>query len=95
MRPAAAPPALPRSSAACCPAPPAHAPRAGNGYDKSWPAEADKRGLWQIKSGVEAIKRFTDPKNVALFSTHGVFTAEECAARQEVRAAAGHAKARL
>jgi glutamine synthetase type III len=34
---------------------------------------------------VEAIKRFTDPKNVALFGTHGVFTPEECAARQEVR----------
>ena len=55
----------------------------GNGYDKSWPAEADKRGIWQIKSGVEALKRFTQPKNVELFATHGVFTAAECAARQE------------
>ena len=56
----------------------------GNGYDKSWPAEADKRGIWQIKSGVEAIKRFTQPKDVALFGTHNVFTEAECAARQEV-----------
>ena len=56
----------------------------GNGYDKSWPAEADKRGIWQIKSGVEAICRFTAEKNVALFGTHKVFNAEECAARQEV-----------
>jgi glutamine synthetase len=56
----------------------------GNGYDKSWPAEADKRGLWRIDSGVEAIKRFTQPKNIELFAAHRVFTAEECAARQEV-----------
>jgi glutamine synthetase len=56
----------------------------GNGYDKSWPAEADKRGIWQIKSGVDAMKRFTDPKNTELFSTHKVFTPEECAARQDV-----------
>jgi glutamine synthetase len=54
----------------------------GNGYDKSWPEEADKRGIWQIKSGVEAIKRFTDPKNVSLFGSMGVFNAEECEARQ-------------
>ena len=56
----------------------------GNGYDKSWPEEADKRGIWRINSGVEAIKRFTDPKNVQLFSSLNVFTPEECAARKEV-----------
>jgi glutamine synthetase len=56
----------------------------GNGYDKEWPAQADARGIWRINSGVEAIKRFTDPKNVALFGTHKVFTPEECAARQAV-----------
>ena len=56
----------------------------GNGYDKSWPEEADKRGIWQIKSGVEAIKRFTDPKNVKLFGSLNVFNTEECEARQEV-----------
>jgi len=56
----------------------------GNGYDKEWPAQADARGIWRINSGVEAMKRFTDPKNVALFSEHKVFTPEECAARQEV-----------
>ena len=56
----------------------------GNGYDKSWPAEADKRGIWRIDSGVEATLRFTADKNKALFGAHGVFTAEECEARQEV-----------
>jgi len=56
----------------------------GNGYDKSWPDKADELGLWQIKSGVEALARFTEPKNMALFERHGVFNAEECAARRVV-----------
>ena len=56
----------------------------GNGYDKEWPAQADARGIWRINSGVEAIQRFTQPKNVALFGTHKVFTAEECDAREAV-----------
>jgi glutamine synthetase len=56
----------------------------GNGYDKSWPSEADKRGIWRIDSGVEATLRFTADKNKALFAGFGVFTAEECEARQEV-----------
>jgi len=56
----------------------------GNGYDKSWPAEADARGIWRINSGVEAIQRFTVDKNKALFGAFKVFTEEECEARQEV-----------
>ena len=42
----------------------------GNGYDKSWPTQADARGIWRIDSGVEAMKRFNEPKNVELFSAH-------------------------
>merc|ERR1712232_1499960 len=34
--------------------------------------------------GVEAICRFTDPKNTALFSSMGVFWEAECASRQSV-----------
>jgi len=56
----------------------------GNGYDKEWPAQADKRGIWRINSGVEALQRFTAPKNVALFESLGVFNAAECEARQTV-----------
>lgn len=41
--------------------------------------------MWRIDSGVEATKRFTDAKNIELFAKHRVFTAEECAARQEAR----------
>ena len=41
-------------------------------------------GLWRIDSGVEAMQRYTAPKNVALFSQHGVLTEEECNARQSI-----------
>jgi glutamine synthetase len=30
------------------------------------------RGLWRIVSGVEAVQRFIDPKNVALFEKMGI-----------------------
>jgi glutamine synthetase len=56
----------------------------GDGYDSNWPAQADKLGLFRFDSGVDAICQFTKEKNVALFTSNGVFTAEECAARQEV-----------
>ena len=33
----------------------------GNGYAKDWPAQADKLGLWQIKSGVDALQASERP----------------------------------
>ena len=36
----------------------------GNGYDKSWPDQADAKGLWRFNSGVDAMQRFTVEKNV-------------------------------
>lgn len=56
----------------------------GNGYDPAWPTEAVEKGIWRIDSGVQAIGEMSSEKNVALFSSMGVFTAEECAARQAV-----------
>ena len=56
----------------------------GNGYDPEWPAKADELGLHHIDSGVEAIDKFVDPKNVELFSSMGVFTEEECVARRNI-----------
>jgi glutamine synthetase type III len=40
--------------------------------------EAVAKGLCRIDSGVEAMKRFTDPKNTELFEKMGVFTPREC-----------------
>jgi len=56
----------------------------GNGYDPEWPAKADALGLHHIDSGVEAIDKFVDPKNVELFSSMSVFTEEECKARRSI-----------
>merc|ERR1719161_2237491 len=47
----------------------------GNGYDPDWPYLATTKGVWRIDSGVEAISRFTDQKNIDLFVKAGVFTA--------------------
>jgi len=56
----------------------------GNGYDESWPSQAESRGIYHIPSGVEAINRLGVVKNKELFSSMGVFTAEEVEARKEV-----------
>ena len=56
----------------------------GNGYDASNQEMLTKNGLWRIDSGVEAICRYTAPKNIALFEELKVLTSEECHARQSV-----------
>jgi len=56
----------------------------GNGYDPKWPDEATKRGTWRIDSGIEAIERYTDQKNVDLFVKNGVFSKEDIVARQKI-----------
>ncbi|MPW25882.1 glutamine synthetase type III [Alkalibaculum sp. M08DMB] len=56
----------------------------GDGYDPSWVDEAEKRGLPNIKTSVEAIEIFNKPEYVALFEKFGVFTKGEVCARQEI-----------
>jgi glutamine synthetase len=56
----------------------------GNGYDAASQEMLTKNGLWRIDSGIDAIKRFTEPKNVNLFEEMKVLTAEECGARRSV-----------
>lgn len=56
----------------------------GNGYDAANQAKLTSDGLWRIDSGVDAICRITEPKNVKLFGDLKVLTAEECGARQSV-----------
>ena len=56
----------------------------GNGYDAANQEKLTKDGLWRIDSGVEAICRYTNPKNTALFEEMKVLTKEECGARQTV-----------
>ena len=57
----------------------------GDGYDESWVAEAEKRGLSNLKTTPDALTHMLDKKNVDLFTSHKVFTLEEFTARHEVR----------
>ncbi len=56
----------------------------GNGYDDAWIAEAEKRGLCNLKSTADALPAYIAPKNVALFVNHGIYTKEEIQARYEI-----------
>lgn len=56
----------------------------GNNYCEEWVKEAEKRGLPNITSTVEAIKTLTDEKNVELFEKHGVLTKQEVYSRCEI-----------
>ena len=57
----------------------------GNGYSDEWVAEAEKRGLPNIKSMVEAIPALTTEKAVELFGKFGVFTKAELESRAEIK----------
>ena len=56
----------------------------GNNYASEWVEEAEKRGLCNSSSSVDAIGHLTDARNVELFTRHGVFTGEELASRREI-----------
>jgi glutamine synthetase len=56
----------------------------GNGYDDAWIAEAEKRGLLNLKSTPEAVPYFIHKKNIDLFTTHNVLTEEEMKSRYEI-----------
>ena len=56
----------------------------GNGYDAAWVAEAKKRGLSNLPTTPDAVAKFTDAKNVALFLKHRVLTEGEVGARHHI-----------
>ncbi|WP_270841115.1 glutamine synthetase III [Mediterraneibacter faecis] len=57
----------------------------GNGYSDAWVAEAERRGLPNIKSMVEAIPAITTDKAVELFERFSVFTKAELESRAEIQ----------
>ena len=57
----------------------------GNGYSDEWVAEAEKRGLPNIKSMIEAIPALTTDKAVELFGKFSVFTKAELESRAEIK----------
>ena len=56
----------------------------GNGYSDEWVAEAERRGLPNIKSMVDASATLTTEKSVALFEKFGIFTKAELESREEI-----------
>ena len=57
----------------------------GNGYSDEWVEEAERRGLPNIKSMVDAIPALTTDKAVKLFGKFGVFTKAELESRVEIK----------
>lgn len=56
----------------------------GNGYSQEWVIEAEKRGLPNIKSMIEAIDTLTTEKSIRLFEKFGIFTKAELESREEI-----------
>jgi glutamine synthetase len=56
----------------------------GNNYDDAWVAEAEKRGLLNLKSTPEALPYLLKDKNVTLFTSHNVYSTTELHARYDI-----------
>ncbi len=56
----------------------------GDGYSDDWHAEAEKRGLPNLKTTVDALPVLTSKEVVAVFSKHKVLSKRELESRQEI-----------
>ena len=56
----------------------------GNGYSDEWLAEAEKRGLPNLKDTVAALAHYSDKDVMAVFERHGVLSPREMLSRQEI-----------
>ena len=56
----------------------------GNGYDDAWIAEAEKRGLLNLRSTPECLPYSVHEKNLKLFTSHKVYSETEMRARYEI-----------
>ena len=56
----------------------------GDGYDEAWVREAEKRGLYNLKTTPDALAHLLDKKNTDLFISHNVYSMVELEARHEV-----------
>ena len=57
----------------------------GNGYDPAWVVEAEKRGLLNLHTTVDALPAYIAEKNIALFVKYGVFSEAEVHSRYEIK----------
>ncbi len=56
----------------------------GDGYSDDWHAEAEKRGLPNLKTSIESIPVLTSKEVVALFGKYKVLSRRELSSRQEI-----------
>ncbi|MCI7804217.1 MAG: glutamine synthetase III [Oscillospiraceae bacterium] len=56
----------------------------GNGYSDEWIAEAEKRGLPNLVSTVDALPHYVDEKYVAMFEKFKVYSKTEITSRMEI-----------
>lgn len=56
----------------------------GNNYAPEWVEEAEKRGLPNLKTTVDAIPALIDEKNIKVFEKHGVLSHTEMHSRYEI-----------
>ncbi|MEG1887518.1 MAG: hypothetical protein RR177_05260 [Oscillospiraceae bacterium] len=56
----------------------------GDGYSEEWEVEAERRGLLNLKTTVDALPHFIAPKNIKLFTDHHIFTEAELHSRYEI-----------
>ena len=56
----------------------------GDNYSDEWVKEAERRGLYNLKSLPEALSHFMDEKNVNLFVKNNIISKDELRARYEI-----------
>ena len=56
----------------------------GDGYSAEWHAEAERRGLPNLKTTVEALPRLMDEEVVAMFEKYGVLSRRELQSRMDI-----------
>ena len=56
----------------------------GNNYAPEWVTEAEKRGLLNLRSTVDALPRYISEENIALLGKHKVLSSTEIHARYEI-----------
>jgi len=56
----------------------------GNNYSADWFAEAQRRGLSNLRTTVDALPAFVAPKSVDVFTKHHVFSKAELHSRYEI-----------
>jgi glutamine synthetase len=56
----------------------------GDNYSKEWHAEAEKRGLPNLRNTVDAATVLADAETRAIFARHGIYTEEEIQSRHTI-----------